>query len=200
MSAPRRVRAGSSRSASSRARPLGVEAIVDAACRIIERDGLTGLSMRKLGSELSADPMAVYHHVKDKRTLLALVTARTIGTMGMPDPGVAWDAWVRQWAIRCWEVAAAHRDLILAGLSDPGIGAGGLPSTRQLIAAIAESGLPDDLVEPSAFIVVDAVHGAALGVAVLSDGSEDRANARRVFEIGLDTILSGIASRASSVS
>lgn len=156
--------------------------------------------MRKLGRELSVDPMAVYHHVPNKRTLLSLVTARTIGTMEMPDPNEAWDAWVRQWAISYWEVAAGHRDLILAGLSDPEVGAGGLPSTRQLIAAIARSGLPDHLLEPSAFIVVDAVHGAALGVAVLSDRTEDRANARRAFEIGLDIILSGIATRASKKS
>jgi AcrR family transcriptional regulator len=167
---------------------------------IIERDGLAGLSMRKLGRELSVDPMAVYHHVPNKRTLLALVTARTIGTMETPDPDAEWDAWVRQWAIGYWEVATANRDLILAGMSDPDIGAGGLPSTRQLIAAIARSGLPKPLVEPSAFIVVDAVHGAALGVAAVSDRSEDQSNAKRVFEVGLDMILSGIAARARSES
>lgn len=192
------TRSPSGSSPSPRTSPLDVESIVDGACRIIERDGLAGLSMRKLGRELSVDPMAVYHHVPNKRTLLALVTARVIGTMDLPDPDATWDEWVRQWALSYWEVAAAHRDLILAGLSDPGVGAGGMPSTTQLIAAIASSGLPHPLCEPSAFVVVDAVHGAALGIAALSDTSEDRANARRLFEIGLETIVRGIASRARS--
>lgn len=156
--------------------------------------------MRKLGRELSVDPMAVYHHVENKAALLALVTARTIGAMELPEPDAPWDEWVRHWALRYWEVAVTHRDLILAGLSDPEVGAGGLPSTERLIAAVSRSGLPEHLVEPSAFVVVDAVHGSALGVAALSSRSADRADARRLFEIGLDTIVSGMAARAAAES
>ena len=130
-----------SASTSPRPTPLSVERIVDAACLIVERDGLAGLSMRKLGAELAVDPMAVYHHVADKRQLLALVTARTIGTMSPPDPAASWDSRVRQWAMSYWELVANHRELTLAGLADPEIAAGGLPSTAPLVAAIADSGL-----------------------------------------------------------
>lgn len=182
----------------SRPGALGVDSIVDAACTLIERSGLAGLSMRKLGAELSVDPMAVYHHVPNKTELLALVTARTIGAMEPPDPGLPWDQWIRQWALRYWDVASAHRDLILAGLSDPRIGAGGLPSTEALVDAVSRSGLPAHLVEANAFIVVDAIHGSALGVGTLSDESEDRTSARHLFNAGLDTIVSGIAARASA--
>ena len=155
--------------------------------------------MRKLGAELDVDPMAVYHHVADKRQLLALVTARTIGAMAAPDPTAPWDVRVRQWAMSYWELVADHRELTLAGLADPEIAAGGLPSTDSLVAAIRESGLRADLVEPNAFIVVDAVHGAALSV-----GSTDRrdhddpATLRAAFEVGLDTILAGIAALAGA--
>jgi AcrR family transcriptional regulator len=182
---------------SPRTNPLGVERIVDAACRIVERDGLGGLSMRKLGAELEVDPMAVYHHVADKRELLALVTARTIGGMAPPDPAAPWDIRVRQWATRYWELVVGHRELTLAGLADPVIAAGGLPSTEPLVAAIADSGLPADLVEPTAFIVVDAVHGAALGVGSPGrhDG-DDLAPPKAAFEVGIDTIVAGIAARA----
>jgi AcrR family transcriptional regulator len=183
---------------SATTRPLDVEQIVDAANRIVERDGLAGLSMRKLGAELSVDPMAIYYHVKDKRALLALMTARTIDSMEMPDPAAAWDTRVRHWATAYWEVAATHRDLTLAGLSDPAIGASGLPSTDELIAAISESGLPHDLVQPTAFIIVDAVHGAALGVAAPGRSSDDRAHLRELFEIGLEIIVSGITARAGT--
>ena len=125
----------------SSSHPLTVERIVDAACLIIERDGLRGLSMRKLGAHLDVDPMAVYHHVADKRELLALVTTRTIGAMVPPDPTAAWDVRTRQWAIRYWELVVENRELTLAGLADPDIAAGGLPSTEPLLAAIADSGL-----------------------------------------------------------
>jgi AcrR family transcriptional regulator len=170
--------------------PLDVERIVEVACHIVERDGLAGLSMRKLGAELGVDPMAVYHHVADKRELLSLVTARTIGAMSLSDPGGPWEERVRAWALAYFDVVARHRDLTLAGLADPAIAAGGAPSTDALVAAIADSGAPADVVEPIAFLVVDAVHGAALSSAV------DDAHARRLretFAVGLDTIIAGIA-------
>lgn len=185
-------------SPTSRTSPLSLDAIVDAACGVIERDGLGGLSMRKLGRELSVDPMTVYHYVPSKTALLSLVMARTVGAMAPPDLDSPWADSVRQWALQYWEVAASNRDLVLAGLSDPEIGAGGLPSTQKLIAAIANSGLPDHLLEPSAFVIVDAVHGSALGIAALHDTSEGRVNARQLFETGLDIIIAGIAARASS--
>ncbi len=181
--------------------PLTVERIVDAACLIIERDGLSGLSMRKLGTELGVDPMAVYHHVAHKRELLALVTKRTIGTMTPLDPSAPWEVRVRQWAIRYWDLVVAHRELTLAGLADPEIAAGGRPSTEPLIAAVAESGLPTDLIEPNAFLVVDAVHGSALAV-----GSLDRhdtgghVDLRAAFDNGIDTILAGITLLADAES
>jgi AcrR family transcriptional regulator len=190
-----------SASTSPRSAPLSVERIVDVACRIIESDGLAGLSMRKLGAELDVDPMAVYHHVADKRELLALVTARTMGTMAPPDPTAPWDERVRQWAMNYWELVSKHRDLTLAGLADPAIAAGGLPSTESLIAAIADSGLPADLVEPTAFIVVDAVHGAALSgvpTGTVRSRTRELARLRTTFAVGLDTIVAGIAARAAA--
>ncbi len=188
-----------SSSPSPRSAPLSVDRIVDAACRIVDRDGLAGLSMRKLGAELDVDPMAVYHHVAAKRELLALVTARTIGTMATPDPSASWDDRVRSWATTYWDVVARHRDLTLAGLADPRIAAGGRPSTEPLLAAIADSGMPEDLVEPTAFIVVDAVHGSALSVAPTGSArarNREQARLRAVFAAGLDTIIAGIDARA----
>ncbi len=180
----------------SSSHPLTVERIVDAACLIIERDGLRGLSMRKLGAHLDVDPMAVYHHVADKRELLALVTTRTIGAMVPPDPTAAWDVRTRQWAIRYWELVVENRELTLAGLADPDIAAGGLPSTEPLLAAIADSGLRADLIEPNAFLVVDVVHGAALSVGAPGrHDSNDVGALRTAFEVGIDTILAGITAR-----
>lgn len=180
-----------------RSQALGIDRIVDTARTIIERDGLGGLSMRKLGNELSVDPMAVYHHVPNKSSLLALVTERTIGEMETPDPGVAWDDWVRHWALGYWEIASSHRDLVLAGLADPRIGAGGLPATSELVAAVGRSGVAREFAEPSAYLVVDAVHGSALGVGTLDDRSRERAEARRVFAVELEVVVAGIAALAT---
>jgi AcrR family transcriptional regulator len=45
------------------------EYIVAVALALIDRDGLASLTMRKLGTELGVDPMAVYHHLPNKAAL-----------------------------------------------------------------------------------------------------------------------------------
>jgi len=64
--------------------------IVDAAIALADRDGLDGLSMRKLGQQLGVDPMAVYHHVRDKNELLAEMVDRVIATITVERSGT-WD-------------------------------------------------------------------------------------------------------------
>ena len=53
-------------------RPL-VERIVATAVAMIDADGLDGFSMRKLGRQLRADPMAVYHYFPSKAALFDTV-------------------------------------------------------------------------------------------------------------------------------
>jgi AcrR family transcriptional regulator len=42
---------------------------VAAALALIDRDGISGLSMRRLGAELGVDPMAVYYYLPNKAAL-----------------------------------------------------------------------------------------------------------------------------------
>jgi AcrR family transcriptional regulator len=59
---------------------------VEVALQIVDADGLDGLSMRRLGGELGADPMMVYRHVADKDALLELVLDRVRAEMVIPQP------------------------------------------------------------------------------------------------------------------
>lgn len=47
--------------------------IVAAANAVLEADGVAKLTMRRLATELSCTPMALYHHVRDKEDLLRLL-------------------------------------------------------------------------------------------------------------------------------
>lgn len=53
--------------------PLRRASIVDASIRILDRDGVDGLSMRTLATELQLRPMTLYYHVPNKSALLSLV-------------------------------------------------------------------------------------------------------------------------------
>ena len=60
-------------------RPLTRELIVDAALALLERDGLQGLSMRRLAQELGSGAASLYWHVGDKEELLSLLLDRIVG-------------------------------------------------------------------------------------------------------------------------
>ncbi|PPK62758.1 TetR/AcrR family transcriptional regulator C-terminal domain-containing protein [Actinokineospora auranticolor] len=50
-------------------RALTRDYIVATALAVLDRDGVDGLSMRKLATELGVNPMAVYHHLPNKAAL-----------------------------------------------------------------------------------------------------------------------------------
>jgi AcrR family transcriptional regulator len=51
------------------------EALLEAGERMLEREGVAGLSLRKLGRELGVTPGAPYRHFEDKDALLAALAA-----------------------------------------------------------------------------------------------------------------------------
>ncbi|PRI12397.1 TetR family transcriptional regulator [Leucobacter massiliensis] len=56
--------------------------VVSAALRVLEAQGLEGCSMRRVAAELGVQPSALYHHVPDKQTLLALMADRIVAGAG----------------------------------------------------------------------------------------------------------------------
>ena len=92
-----------------RTRPrLTREALVAAALRIADSEGLDALSMRRLGAELGVDPMAAYRHLPNKKALLAgVVEAVLAGADVATDPAAPWQDQFR-------ELARAYRRAILA--------------------------------------------------------------------------------------
>ncbi|MHA3685340.1 TetR/AcrR family transcriptional regulator [Leucobacter sp. HY1908] len=56
--------------------------VVAAALRVLEAQGLEGCSMRRVAAELGVQPSALYHHVPDKQTLLALMADEIVAGVG----------------------------------------------------------------------------------------------------------------------
>jgi len=77
--------------AATRAGTLTREDVVDAALRLVERDGAGGLTMRRLAQELGTAVTAIYWHVGNRDALLELLVDRLLEEMGDvhaegPDP------------------------------------------------------------------------------------------------------------------
>ena len=71
--------------------PLTRARIVGVALSLVDEDGIGALSMRRLAGELGVDPMAIYHHVPNKRALLSALISEVFSGMRAAGPAEAGD-------------------------------------------------------------------------------------------------------------
>lgn len=105
--APRGRQRGSER---AHDRPhLTREQVVRAALAIVDRDGLDAFSMRKLGAELGADPMAAYYYFPNKAAVLdGIVEAVYAEIIPPPNVDAPWDVRLRTMFRSYRQVLRAH--------------------------------------------------------------------------------------------
>jgi AcrR family transcriptional regulator len=82
--------------------------ILDGAIALIERDGPSSLSMRRLGSELGVEGMAVYHHFQGREDLLAAIGDRLLEPLHELELGDDWREACRRFAIALRDIAVAR--------------------------------------------------------------------------------------------
>src|SRR6266496_4425101 len=100
------------RPASAARAPLTREGIVEAALRVLDRDGLDGVSMRAVADELGTGAASLYWHVRNKEALLELVVDRVLGEIELPPPEPArWQEQLKEAARTTRLVFRRHRDI-----------------------------------------------------------------------------------------
>ena len=87
------TQAGSS--GAERRTPLSRERVLLVAIDVADRDGLDGLSMRRLGPELGVDAMALYRHVRNKDDLLDGIVDVIVGQIERVGPSDDWKGSLR---------------------------------------------------------------------------------------------------------
>lgn len=90
-------------------RALSTDAVVDAALRLADAEGLEAVSLRRLASELRATPMALYRHVRDKDDLLDLMAGRLLDELDVStDATPTWQEALRRLGSSFLDLVAAH--------------------------------------------------------------------------------------------
>lgn len=69
---------------------LSRERILEAALEVIDRDGMSAFSMRRLAQQLDVWPMTVYRYFRDKDELLDAIAAHTAGAVPVPSDAADW--------------------------------------------------------------------------------------------------------------
>jgi AcrR family transcriptional regulator len=114
---------------------------VDAAQRILDSDGLSGLTMRRIGTELSVDPAAVYRHFRNKDELVVALADRAFSSIPVPDPSLPWQERIRQLNSSALSLYRSNPDFAIA-LSHQPDDTPGLERIAELeLSFLADAGL-----------------------------------------------------------
>lgn len=89
-------------------RPLNRALILDAAVSLIERQGPDALSMRRLGSRLGVEAMALYHHFDSRNELLRAIGDRLLEPLHDLELTDDWREACRRFATALRDVAVAQ--------------------------------------------------------------------------------------------
>lgn len=87
---------------------LSKERVVAEAMRLADREGVDGLSMRRLASELGAGAMSLYHYVANKDELLDAMIDVVFSEIELPPSDVDWQAAMRRRCTSARDVLARH--------------------------------------------------------------------------------------------
>jgi AcrR family transcriptional regulator len=188
------------------------QAVLEAAVRLVDREGIKALSMRRLGAELGVEAMTLYHHVPNKSALLDGMIEQIVAEAVPPEFGAAtWREDLRAYAHALMAALAAHPHAVPLLLSRPAMTPRNLRTMEAVVAMLHEAGFPlrrtlDILYSLTGFVVGQAaaqaggVDGAGelasldadaypLLVEAAREAGEDAAEGR--FEFALDALLSG---------
>jgi AcrR family transcriptional regulator len=149
--------------------PITQEAIVETALRILDSEGLDGLSMRRIAEELDTGAASLYWHVGSKDGLLDLLFDHVIGEQHVPEPDPQrWQEQLKQVARTQRATIMRHRDIVAVSLGRIPMGPHALRYSEAVLAILRAGGLPDRLAVAGQQLLIAVVNGFTLDE--VSDG------------------------------
>jgi AcrR family transcriptional regulator len=136
--------------------PLSRAVIVATGLRILDRDGLDALTMRRVAQELDTGPASLYVYVDNRDDLMAAMLDAALGRVALPDvsgPGT-WQERLAALAIATIEAMSRHDGLAPVALGGIPTGPNALRILDRMLGLLAEGGLDDT----TAAWAVDLIH------------------------------------------
>jgi AcrR family transcriptional regulator len=120
--------------------------IARAALEIADTEGFEAVSMRKVAQRLGAGTMTLYHYVRNKNELIALMSDAVMAEVVVPEGELSedWRTALTQIANRSHDAFRAHH-WVFQKMGDDGVpGPNGMRHFEQSLQAVAELGLGRD--------------------------------------------------------
>lgn len=166
---------------SPRSRRVGLTRakVLAEALRIVDREGVQALTMRRLGTELGVEAMTIYHYVRNKDELLDGLLEEVF------DRSLPEDAWegpwqevLRRYAHRLLATLTDHPALVPLMLSRAALTTRTMTMMEEGLGALQAAGLP----LPRGLQLIHAVTGLVIGHAIAGGTSADDQKLLRLSE------------------
>lgn len=150
--------------------PLSRERVLHRALALADSEGIDALSMRRLGKELDAGAMSLYHHVGSKEELLDGMVDLVFAEIQLPDSRGDWQASMRAEAVSARDVLSRHPWAIALMESRTTPGPANLRHREAVTACLRQAGFPVQLATHANWLLNSYVYGHALQEANLPFG------------------------------
>lgn len=163
--------------------PLSKERVLSRALALADSEGIDALSMRRLGRELGAGAMSLYHHVRDKEELLDGMVDLVFAEIHLPESRSDWQAAMRVWAVSARDVLARHPWAIALMETRTQPGPANLRNREAVTATLRKAGFGVRMATHAHWLLDSYIYGFALQAATLpfSDADELTEMAEEVF-------------------
>ncbi len=198
---------------------LSREVIALAALELIDSEGLSGLSMRKLGSKLGVEAMSLYHYVANKGDLLDAAVEQIYLEIDIPDQTdpAGWESTVRAGLRSFRDTLQRHPNTISLFAAEPAVSPGAFGVFYAAYQRLRLAGLEPTDAHQALNLIVSFVLGHLMLTASHEEERDvfhlveapDAADAELItflrtgsaletdtaFEFGLDTAIAGLRAR-----
>jgi AcrR family transcriptional regulator len=151
------------RAARRRRDPISREAIVAAAIRLLDAEGLGGLSMRRIADQLGTGAASLYWHVGSKDGLLDLVFDEIVGELAIPDPDPPrWRDQIKDVARAQRAISLRHPYVVQISIGRIPLGPNALRYSERTLAILRAAGLSPRLAVQGSHLLISTVNGFTL--------------------------------------
>ena len=141
---------------------LSRERVLAKAMSLADKEGLEGLSMRRLAKEFGVVPMALYKHVANKDDMLDGMVDLVFAEISVPNSELDWKGITRARAISTRQVLARHPWAIGITESRKQPGPANLRHRDSVIGCLREGGFPIELAIHASSVLDSYIYGFAL--------------------------------------
>jgi AcrR family transcriptional regulator len=146
---------------------LSKQRVVGEAIRLADREGVDGLSMRRLAGALGVGAMSLYHYVANKDELLDAMIDVVFSEIDLPSQGADWQSAMRRRAVSARQVLAGHPWAIGLMESRTSPGPANLRHREAVTACLRRAGFSVVMATHANWLLDSYVYGFALQEASL---------------------------------